>query len=407
MKSLRQILGGIKRRLHGQSLPVLDLVEISVVIPNAQTVHLHFDKATHVEIIRHSVALLSGAERDYVELLQEGDLLDDNRLVSDLSVDEQGRIELAAIISRFTTVEGFFWHDEQLDAFPGQPCSDTVTAQSSWFYGQNEQDSVKRVDQLKHLLSNMVDATAPVVIMAFSSNFSSIFINWVRSCDCHHIGVRERAIIFPMDKKSRELAENEGFKVCYDNTSGVLSDIGQSQQYGDVEFRKHMFFQNAIIQDMLKLGCDFLFQDVDLVWLEDPFEYFSGSNDHDIEFMFDGNSAARHGPLCANTGFIYFRAHTETINFWDIIYRNYDRVIQFSSQQQPLNKYLGLLHTRGLKVKILAEDLFANGHLFGPDAKKSRLPERPKVIHCSWTLNLENKIIKYKNNDLWYIKEDS
>ena len=52
------------------------------------------------------------------------------------------------------------------------------------------------------------------------------------------------------------------------------------------------------------------------------------------------------------------------------------------------------------------EELFANGHLFNPDSDKSRLPKNPKVVHCSWTLNAEKKIEKYKNNNLWFMSDD-
>lgn len=405
MKTLRQLFGQIKRKLIGDSMPVLDLIEIHVAIPSAKLKCLYFDKATRVELIRQSVALLSGADKEYVQLLQGDTLLVDNRQVYDLLADDQGDIKIEVIISRFISAEGLFWQDEQLNVFPDRLLSDSAREQADWFYEQNELDSAKRIEQLKGILSEMGNAGSPFVIMAFSSNYTSIFINWVRSCDIHNIAVRERAIIFPMDEKSREVADNEGFKVCFDNSSRVLRNIRHSQNYGDAEFTKHMFFQNAIIRDVLALGCDFLFQDADLVWLEDPFECFSRNVLYDIEFMFDGRTS-RHGPLCANTGFIYFHVHPVTVSFWEIIYRNSDRVIEFRSQQEPLNRYLGVLHTRGLNVNLLPEELFANGHLFNPDTEKGRLPKNPKVVHCSWTLNAEKKIEKYKNNNLWFISDD-
>jgi hypothetical protein len=57
---------------------------------------------------------------------------------------------------------------------------------------------------------------------------------------------------------------------------------------------------------------------------------------------------------------------------------------------------------RGLKLDILPEADFANGHLF-TNRDVSRLPPDPYVIHCSWTRNLEHKMEKYRLARLWYL----
>ena len=50
-----------------------------------------------------------------------------------------------------------------------------------------------------------------------------MFLNWVRSCDRHGIEVRDRAVIFAMDKQSRDLALGERFQVIYDENSELLA----------------------------------------------------------------------------------------------------------------------------------------------------------------------------------------
>ncbi|MCK5359775.1 MAG: hypothetical protein KAJ95_04070 [Gammaproteobacteria bacterium] len=406
MNYIRWFLKGIKRRILSEALPAYELIEIFVNLQGEEVRKLHFAKETRVETIRLSISLLSDAYPQHVQLFNAEHLLRDDELLTDLSVSGEGQIEVTVIISRFKTADGMFWINESFNPFSDMTFSDHVREQSSWYYQQDEIDSPVRRNQIKSIINNLDLEGRAVVIMAFNSGFSSLFINWVRSCELNKLVVRERAIIFAMDEESKDIAENEGFHVCYDKNSRVLSEIGQSERYGDGEFKKHMFFQNSIIRDMLAMDCEFLFQDVDLVWRASPFEYFENNESQDIEFMYDGHNP-RHGPLCANTGFMYFRPHQSTISFWEIIYHNYDRVIQYSSQQQPLNKYLGVLQNKALNINILPQDIFSNGHLFGPDPEKNYLTEKAKVIHCSWTLNLEQKLRKYKNNKLWFVTDDA
>lgn len=401
-----RLLRRIVARLRRQRVDGVGLLDVCVRLNNDEIITLRFFPETKVQLLRSSLSLQLNADPGNVNLFHNGTLVKDEQKIGGFNTTTLGCLDLVLSSSEFDSREGFMWRGEELYAFINNPVSEAALEKAGRFYRLNKLDRPRRIRQLEKLLSkDNLDEYVPV-IMTFNSGFSSMFLNWVRSCDENDIAVRERAIIFPVDRESCQLAEDEGFSVCYDDQSELLKMIGNSRAFGDEEFQKHMFFQNAIIQDMLALGCDFLFQDVDLVWLESPFEYFKENETYDIEFMYDGKNRW-HAPLHANTGFIYFRNRAVTRQFWDIIYQNYDRVIQIHSQQSPLNKFLGLLQNRGLKVNILPEDYFANGHLFYPKEDKiSRLPDKPKVVHCSWTLNIQQKIKKYKNNNLWYLGDD-
>jgi hypothetical protein len=216
--------------------------------------------------------------------------------------------------------------------------------------------------------------------------------------------VRDRTLVFPTDAEAMRLVEDAGFRGYFEDDSEILRGIGRSLEYADTEFVKHMFYQNAVIQDVLHLGYDVLFQDVDVVWLRNPLDTLLDASRprYDIELMYDGANF-RFQPLYANSGFMHLRNTGCTRHLWDLVYRGYDKVVYYRSQQAPLNVILACLYHRGLRVNILPESLFANGHLFHLD--RGRVPETACVVHCSWTRDLAHKIEKYKVHGLWYLED--
>lgn len=391
-------------RWYGYRIAASELVAITLMVDRNEAIDFHFGKNYTVKMLKQAIAPVVDAQAQ--DMLNNGELLRNNLKLRELATADMDSIKLTLSSHSLRIDESFIWNGHRLYAFPHKAISRQSKENARWFFDQNEREKPRRLHRIREILDSMDADSAPPVIMTFNSGFSSMFLNWVASCDANEIPVRDRAIIFAMDKECSELAENHGFSVCYDEDSELLKTTGTAKRFGDADFKKHMFFQNAVIQDMLESGCDFLFQDADMVWLKSPFEYFRKNNGYDMEFMFDGINRF-HAPLHANTGFIYFRNRPVTRDFWKIIYDNYDRTDQFSSQQSPLNKYLGLVSQRGLTINILPESLFANGHLFYSVPERTcRLPDKPMVIHCSWTSNVEQKIEKYKLNDLWFISTD-
>jgi hypothetical protein len=393
-------------RWHGYRIAASDLVAITLMVNRNETIEFYFGKKYTVKMLKQAMTPVIDMKPQDMDLLNNGELLRDNLKMRELATADTGSIKLTLASHSLHIDESFTWKGHRLYAFPYKAISRQSQENARWFFDQNERDKPRRLRRIREILDSMGADSGPPVIMTFNSGFSSMFLNWVASCDANEISVRDRAIIFAMDKECRDIAENHGFSVCYDEDSELLKTTGTAKWFGDTDFKRHMFFQNAVIQDMLELGCDFLFQDADIVWLKNPFEYFEEGSVYDMEFMFDGINSF-HAPLHANTGFIYFRNRPATRDFWKIIYDNYDRIDKIGSQQSVLNKYLGLVNDRGLKINILQESLFANGHLFYSVPERTcRLPDNPMVIHCSWTSNVEQKIEKYKLNDLWFISTD-
>ena len=241
-----------------------------------------------------------------------------------------------------------------------------------------------------------------VLVMMVNHGYIDMFLNWVRSCEKHGIDARPWALVFTVDAEAEQIVEQLGFTAYTDEQSYGKQSKQAPRKFGDGTFRRLMFQKTAVVHDVLQLGYDVLFQDIDVVWQQDPFEYLMQPSlqAFDALFMYDGPNR-RFKPLHANSGFFLLRNTPFVRQFWGTVLSNYYMILKYGSQQQVVNHVLVSHSYKGLKPTILPEEDFANGHLFNV-GRPSRLPQNPYVIHCSWTGNHDDKIEKYKQVDLWY-----
>jgi len=242
-----------------------------------------------------------------------------------------------------------------------------------------------------------------VLAMTLNRGFADLLLNWVASCDRHGIEVRSWTLIAAMDEKTAEQFESLGFTVYLASPAYGCPSPDPATEFGDRIFKDMMFPKTAVVQDLLSIGHDVLFQDVDLVWKKDPGEILLQPERHllDAQFMYDGPNPI-YAPLHANSGFFFLRNNERSRIFWQQAFNHFDKVYAYGGQQRHVNMLLVVRYFRGLKLDILPQADFANGHLFTSN-DLSRLPPDPYVIHCSWTRNLEHKMEKYRLANLWYL----
>lgn len=271
------------------------------------------------------------------------------------------------------------------------------------FYEKYNFNKIKRLQKIRALCEHL--NTNTFVISTFNEPYIILFQNFIASCDKNGINIREKAILFPMDAPS--------YKACLDldvvayfeeGVYGPTTNI--HGDYGDANFRICMFMKNAIIQDMMELGFDLLFQDIDMVWLNNPIPYLEQLADlkkQDYLFMFDGQNP-RFQPLYYNSGFCYIQNNDFSRYTWQVIFDHYDMVWRYGSQQVPVNIVLNSFREQGLRTDLLDEYKFLNGHNIRPDNKNiTNIKDETFVVHVSWTGNLTYKLMKLKENDLWYL----
>lgn len=260
-----------------------------------------------------------------------------------------------------------------------------------------------RLEEINKICNSM--KTNTYVISTFNKPYIVLFKNWILSCDKNNIEIRDKAIMFPMDEESHKACLDLNIKSFFMKGSyGPTTKIHLA--YGEKNFAICMFMKNAIIQDMLSLKKNILFQDIDMVWLNDPItklEKISNIKKYDFMFMYDGENP-RFQPLYYNSGFIFIKYNEFSAFTWEKFFKDYYVIWYYKSQQAPLNMLLGRLEEKGLRIYRLDEFEFLNGHLIRPDNKSLKnIKDHTYVIHVSWTGNLEFKLKKLRENNLWFI----
>lgn len=234
-----------------------------------------------------------------------------------------------------------------------------------------------------------------LVVMLYCKDFFPLFENWLASCDEHQIEVRQKLITFTLDQEAHDKTRKLGINTYFLNPD-IYVGAGGSSAYGDRAFANTMFYKNAIVLDTLELGANVLFQDVDMLWLRDPFDYLSSKcQDQDLCIMYDGPNRI-FKPLYANTGFIYATCTDASKALFETAFRNTATILQTRSHQVPFNKILTYFALHNvLSLKVLPQTLFLNGHLFnrvaGLNDIASNWKDEGYVVHYSWTANRQEK----------------
>jgi hypothetical protein len=167
----------------------------------------------------------------------------------------------------------------------------------------------------------------------------------------------------------------------YHNGYGMVSK-NPSMDYLDRVFVDMMWYKAFSVYLLLRLGINILFQDADLVWFKDPFQYF-----HDITnqtyskseisgsfiesfFSDDGQRSLRYAPFYANSGFYYLKASEKSEYFTWSIMTAFDSVQRLGSHQNVfttrLNEGLGISYQHS---KLLPMEDFPTGYQYHHDKK--------------------------------------
>ncbi len=212
---------------------------------------------------------------------------------------------------------------------------------------------------------------------------------------------------FALDEAAAQKTRELGVK-CYFLDPSRYTKGGHANTFGDGNFTKTVIYKNAIIYDMLQLGVNVLFQGVDLVWFKDPLPYLlEHSNSFDILAMHDGINPL-HRPYFANSGFMYIEGGEVGLAVFETALRNSSMIMGARSHQKPLNRIFQHFAVHNvLRLRILPEALFANGHLFnlvrGVRPAAGDWQNNAIVLHYSWTGTAAEKIMKLDKFGINYI----
>jgi len=254
-------------------------------------------------------------------------------------------------------------------------------------------DQARRHATLKPRVQRLSTPHNTVVVMLTNTGQRDLL--WNFGCRCDHRGIpwKNGTVVYALDRETETALRSRGVTTWRPSNVEIH---GTSKYFGDSNYQKTVFWQNAVVYDVLSMGFNVLYQDLDVVWNQDPRPWLESADPSvDIFWMYGGVNKYQQ-PLYVNGGFFYVRNNKRTRAFWEEAYLNGHRG---NSQQKNLEKLL--VHhyfNNGLQLHVL-DDRFANGNLMG--LKKHRVPNNWLVAHASWTKNATYKIQKFKILGEW------
>jgi hypothetical protein len=237
-----------------------------------------------------------------------------------------------------------------------------------------------------------------IITMVCDNSFMPLVRNWLRSCERSGVMVTDRTIAFALDRDAAQCFAELGLPYVLLDPADY-PPAGGSQIFGDQEFASAVFYKSALLTDLLELGAKVLFQDVDLIWFEDPIPALDENADlQDIQLMYDGPNP-QYAPFNANTGFFYVTPTPVSKALFNAAMLDANSLFWLRNDQVVLNKlFEWFVEEDGLRLAILAEKRFLNGHLFPLEGDVSPAAGDWKndgvVFHYSWTENIAQKYQK-------------
>lgn len=249
-----------------------------------------------------------------------------------------------------------------------------------------------------------------LIVMVANEGVMDLALNFICSAEAAEIDLSS-VVMFVGTERDVVLVENMGAQAIYSPALGSMPPKAAGM-YLDNTFSRMMWFKTTSVFLAIEAGFDVLFQDVDLVWMKDPIPYLRAV-DADISFMDDGARTPRYTPFFVNSGFFYVKHNSRTKFFEEKMMKcGASEIGRSHSHQSVLIKHLSEAHhLAALTVHVLDKDLFPSGEAYHERKKYlATVIDRsftPFVFHMCWTTNRVDKVLYFKELDLWYLPEDS
>jgi len=165
-------------------------------------------------------------------------------------------------------------------------------------YWKTLQSYLGRIDEVVAKLKPLVEKIAvqnTVIVQVCNFGQSELLINFL--CSARQRSLDTSAVlVFATDQETYDLVNAiGGATVFYDQELFGDMPTKAAGRYGDPTFMRMMMAKIYCVQLINMLGYDILFQDVDVVWYQNPLAYFHNKDaddaDFDVYFQDDGNHA--------------------------------------------------------------------------------------------------------------------
>jgi hypothetical protein len=286
-------------------------------------------------------------------------------------------------------------------------------------------DVEKEMDDL--LLSRHLPRGADVVVMVVNEGEMDLFMNFVCSCQAHNLSLTN-IIVFSASADIIPLISSTGAMGYYHSDFATASKR-HSVAYLDGVFVDMMWYKAFSVWLLLHLERNVLFQDIDIIWLKNPFPYFHqhlSTLQHlhsvsstgsplpplpDAYLSDDGQRASpRFSPFYANSGFYYFLSNSKTIHTSWLILLTFDVMQSGGSHQNVFTQRLLEAYDQyNLITQSLTQKEFTNGATYHHTPSFIKRMQQRKVVpfmfHMCWTADKAQKLEFFKLSHMWYLRD--
>jgi len=224
------------------------------------------------------------------------------------------------------------------------------------------------------------------------------------------VGIENDMIVYCLDEISYNSLKGENS--CDIKIFNSKDIRGNFHEYGRDDFRKVTVSKIQIILRELKEHGSLVYTDCDVVFVKNPFigvEHFNKEN-KDIDIFFATDFPFMD--IC--TGFMYVK-NTDAVH---LLFKKYFELNEYFKKQGSECMYDQEIIDRILKENILEEkinfkifplEFVINGHVYFNEPEDGitnrRRSGHESVIHCNFCIGIENKIKRFKKENLWFVKE--
>lgn len=291
--------------------------------------------------------------------------------------------------------------------------------------------AVGTADELKELLEEIVPSPGKVVVAAAANYaYRDLAMNFV--WNLHRLNVTNY-VLLAMDRAMFEFGKDCGIQTFYHDAIDASSHHIPMTKRGEVKSEEAVFgsrdfiytsqLKSRLVLEILRLGYDVVFSDVDVFWLQNPIPLLV-SYEEDIGIQSDAKFGTDQDPnYNINSGLYHVKASTSTCKVFGAIGK-YGKKLR-RSEQKAFNhvlcgafreivggsgKRLGtqrcLYNKKGVTVtaRTLPREAFPNGSdNFWTTTNDTG--ERDGVIaaHANYIQGHDNKVLAMKTHGFWLV----
>ncbi|XP_043710502.1 uncharacterized protein At1g28695-like [Telopea speciosissima] len=201
-------------------------------------------------------------------------------------------------------------------------------------------------------------------------------------------GLVDHLLLVAMDQIAFERCRFLKLINCYKlETEGV--DFGEEKLYMSQDFIKMMWRRTQFLGDVLKRGYNFIFTDMDVMWLRNPFARLSKNQTEDLQISCDEFNGYPHSQdNLINTGFYFIKSNNKTTTLFDSWYDMKDNYSIGMKEQDVLIKimHMGVFKQLGPRVRFL------NTLYFSGFCQDSRDFNAVTTVHANCCRSMDAKV---------------